>query len=211
MEMLDNVTPIGAIRPLGARSRDLVRFQPCLFSDRSPCEHLGLSPGNLEGWMPPARKSKVSPYFLAIEKLHALWLSFGEHPAVPVGSMGPGQFDGREKVGDNKIMRYMALIALSWVMCCAGQTRKPVCNASNHGQFWPVEANTSHDALRELYQRGELEMCSLVVWRHRWEHISVNVHDLAKGRHPLTSSQVEQAPKKADAAAGSLWRASQSR
>ena len=84
-------------------------------------------------------------------------------------------------------MKCLALIVLFGAMCFAGPTRKPVCNARSLGQFWPGKANFSRDAARRLYQSGELEMCSLAVWKYRWEHISVNVHDLAKGRHRLTS------------------------
>lgn len=84
-------------------------------------------------------------------------------------------------------MQRAALIALLGAMCFANDAPKPVCNARNQGRFWPEEANFSQAAARQLYQRGELEMCSLVVWKYRWEHISVNVRDLAKARHPLTS------------------------
>jgi hypothetical protein len=94
---------------------------------------------------------------------------------------------GYLRVGDNIAMRYVASIILFGAMCFAEQARKPVCNASNQGQFWPEEANTSRDAARQLYQRGELEMCSLAVWKYKWEHISVNVRDLAKARRPSTS------------------------
>jgi hypothetical protein len=84
-------------------------------------------------------------------------------------------------------MKYVVLLALFGAMGVAEQGRKPVCNARNRGRFWPEEANFSQDVARQLYQRGELEMCSLVVWKYKWEHISVNVRDLAKATHPLTS------------------------
>ena len=91
------------------------------------------------------------------------------------------------RVGDNMVMRYLATLILFGAICFAGVARKPVCNARNQGQFWPQEANFSHDAARQLYQRGELEMCSLVVWKYRWEHLSVNARDLARGKHASTS------------------------
>lgn len=84
-------------------------------------------------------------------------------------------------------MKYVTLMTLFGAMCFAEDARKPVCNAQSQGQFWPEEANFSKDTARQLYQRGELEMCTLAVWKYRWEHISVNVRDLAKGRHPLTA------------------------
>src|SRR5216684_2978390 len=52
---------------------------------------------------------------------------------------------GYLSVGDNIAMRYVASIILFGAMCFAEQTRKPVCNASNQGQFWPEEANSSQD------------------------------------------------------------------
>ena len=85
--------------------------------------------------------------------------------------------------GDNTVMN-AAFVALWAALCFGGQVDKPVCNAKNRGQFWPREANLSKDAARQLYQRGELEMCSLSVWKYKWEHLSVNVRDLAKGKHP---------------------------
>jgi|SRR5450631_3468820 hypothetical protein len=84
-------------------------------------------------------------------------------------------------------MRYVALLILFGVACSAGDARKPVCNARKQGQFWPEEANFDHDAARQLYQRGELEMCSLAVWKYKWEHMSVNVRDLTQRRRPLAS------------------------
>ena len=83
-------------------------------------------------------------------------------------------------------MKYVAFIALLGAMCFAGEARKPVCHAANRGQFWPEEANASRAAARQLYQSGQLEMCSLVVWKYKWERLSVNVRDLVK-KHPSTS------------------------
>jgi hypothetical protein len=84
-------------------------------------------------------------------------------------------------------MKYMALITLFGAMSFAGQEGKPPCNAKIQGQFWPEQANWDREAARQLYQTGELEMCSMAVWKYRWEHISVNIRDLAKGRHSATS------------------------
>jgi hypothetical protein len=72
-------------------------------------------------------------------------------------------------------------------MCFAVEARKPACNARNQGRFWPEETNSNKDAARQLYQSGELEMCSVTVWSYRWKHVSVNVRDLAKGKHSLAS------------------------
>ncbi|MBZ5724296.1 MAG: hypothetical protein LAP87_04805 [Acidobacteriia bacterium] len=77
-------------------------------------------------------------------------------------------------------MKYVALMALFAAICFGGEVQKPVCSARNQGQFWPAEANFSHQAARQLYQSGELEMCSLAVWKYRWELISVNARVLTR-------------------------------
>jgi hypothetical protein len=92
-------------------------------------------------------------------------------------------------------MKYVVVIALFGAMCLAEEARKPVCNARNLSQLWPEEANISKDTARQLYQSGELEMCTLVAWRYRWKHISVNVRDLGKGKHPLVSASKKTGPE----------------
>jgi hypothetical protein len=89
-------------------------------------------------------------------------------------------------------MRYVASLILFAATCCAGQDRKPVCRARIQGRLWPTEANFNQHAARQLYQRGELEMCSLVVWKYKWEHLSVNVRDLARGRPAAASHPAER-------------------
>jgi hypothetical protein len=77
----------------------------------------------------------------------------------------------------------------------AQEPQKPVCDAKSQGQFWPQEANSSQDAVRRFSQSGELEMCSAAGRKYAWKRLSVNVHDLAKGKHPAPPE-----PKKADGA-----------
>jgi hypothetical protein len=91
-------------------------------------------------------------------------------------------------------MKYVALLSLFGAMAFAGQDGKPACNAKIKGQFWPEQANRDREAARQLYQTGELEMCSMVVWKYRWEHISVNIRDLGKGRHTLASESKAASP-----------------
>jgi hypothetical protein len=81
-------------------------------------------------------------------------------------------------------MKHAVLIALCAAMCVAKEPRRPACNARNQGQFWPAEANSSQSAARQLARSGELEMCSLVVWKYRWEHMTVNARELAKPTDP---------------------------
>jgi len=89
-------------------------------------------------------------------------------------------------------MKFVAIMALFASACLAEDAPKPVCNAKNHGSFWPAEANSSQEAARRLSQSGELELCSIGTFKYKWVHISVNVRDLAKGRDGLRSE-----PKKA--------------
>ena len=91
---------------------------------------------------------------------------------------------GSKRVGDNRFMKYVTLAALFGAICFAGETPRPACNARSQGQFWPAEANSSPEAARRLSQSGELAMCSLVVWKYKWQHLSVNVRDLAKAGRP---------------------------
>lgn len=86
----------------------------------------------------------------------------------------------RAGLGNNTLMRTVALLVVLGAVCFAGEVGKPACNAENHGRLWPEAANASPDAARLLSRSGELEMCSLVVWKYRWERLSVNVRDLEK-------------------------------
>jgi hypothetical protein len=84
-------------------------------------------------------------------------------------------------------VKNVAFLVLCGPICFAQEPRKPVCNASVQGQFWPQEANLSQDAAQRLYQLGELERCSLAAKKYRWERLSVNVRDLAKSKRPAAS------------------------
>ena len=87
-------------------------------------------------------------------------------------------------------MKYIALFSLFGAMSLPHRADKPACNARIQGQFWPNEANSNRFAVHQLYQSGELEMCSIEVWKYRWEHISVNIRDLEKPRRSVTSGSV---------------------
>ena len=55
-------------------------------------------------------------------------------------------------------MKHAVPIGLFAAVCVLGQAGKPVCNSQNQGRFWPEEANVNRDAMRELYQQGDLEI-----------------------------------------------------
>ncbi|HEY4364413.1 MAG TPA: hypothetical protein VGN17_25840 [Bryobacteraceae bacterium] len=84
-------------------------------------------------------------------------------------------------------MKFAVLAALLAALCFAEEPQKPACDASHRGQLWPQEANLDSQAARESFQTGELEICAANNRKFRWEHLSVNVHDLAKPKHPPAS------------------------
>ena len=77
-------------------------------------------------------------------------------------------------------MRYAAAIFLLSAISTLAQEQKPACTASNHGRFWPEEANAGAGAARQFSQRGELEMCALVMWKYQWRKLTVNVRNLPR-------------------------------
>jgi|HubBroStandDraft_5_1064220.scaffolds.fasta_scaffold170522_1 hypothetical protein len=89
-----------------------------------------------------------------------------------------------------RFMKYVALVVLAGAVCFAEQPQervlspKPVCNAANKGNLWPDAANSSPDAGLALFERGELERCTLVHvtfgMKYKWERLSVNARELAK-------------------------------
>lgn len=92
-----------------------------------------------------------------------------------------------------KFLIIFVLLAVgSGTVCFCGAAPVPrmKCNARNDGKFWPEEANYNSVVARQLFQQGDLEMCTLVVWKYRWEHLSVNARRLASNRmHQSRSAQ----------------------
>ncbi len=87
-------------------------------------------------------------------------------------------------------MKYVALVVLAGAFCFAEQPQeplsisKPVCNAANKGNLWPEEANSNREAGLALFERGELERCTLVHatfgMKYKWQRLSINARELAK-------------------------------
>src|SRR5262245_7739908 len=90
-------------------------------------------------------------------------------------------------------MRCVAVIFLLSAICAAEQAQKPACNKANQGKLWPAEANVNTELARQSYQEGALEMCTLSVWKYRWERLSVNVHNLSKTK-PRTGAAMSAPP-----------------
>jgi hypothetical protein len=65
-------------------------------------------------------------------------------------------------------------------LCLAAQNGKPRCSAKLHGRFWPEQANSDAKLAVALARSGELEICSVRVWKYRWESLTVHISQLAK-------------------------------
>lgn len=116
----------------------------------------------------------------------------GKYRYLTMTPMDLAVLTSNQETRDTYCMSYMALTVLFGVLCSAAeQTPKPPCNVKSQGQLWPSEANSDHNAARTLFQSGELEMCSLAVWKYKWEHLSVNAHDFAKPKHPQPAKPVK--------------------
>jgi hypothetical protein len=77
-------------------------------------------------------------------------------------------------------MRYLSGVVLLVLMGFADEPQQPVCSKENQARFWPEEANSNHELQRQLYQRGELQICALVGRKYKWQYVSVNIHNLTK-------------------------------
>ncbi|MCW5976660.1 MAG: hypothetical protein KIT09_01215 [Bryobacteraceae bacterium] len=62
----------------------------------------------------------------------------------------------------------------------AQETPKPKCTERIQGRFWPEAANDDPRLAQTLAQTGELEICSAVRWRYRWQSLTVHIEDLQK-------------------------------
>ena len=91
-------------------------------------------------------------------------------------------------------MKKLVVALLFGAVCFAQDAQKPACNAHTQGRFWPEEANDNREVRRNLFQSGELEMCSLTVWRYKWQRVSVN----AQAKRP--ASATAKTPPKPDTA-----------
>jgi hypothetical protein len=47
--------------------------------------------------------------------------------------------------------------------------------------------------MRRFTQSGEIEMCVRGAWKYQWQRLSVNVHDLAAGKHPAPKASESKA------------------
>ena len=65
------------------------------------------------------------------------------------------------------------LLVPAMTLCCLSHAaEKPPCNARNKGEVWPPPGARSAGR--------PLEMCTLNVWKYRWELVTVPVSQLAK-------------------------------
>ncbi len=68
-------------------------------------------------------------------------------------------------------LKWMAIPVLA-VCAQAEVVSKPPCNRQNRGRLWPEQKSAR--ACRAI------EICTLHVWKYRWEPLTVHVSQLAK-------------------------------
>ena len=72
-------------------------------------------------------------------------------------------------------MRSVTLL-LYGLICFAGETEKPPCNARNIGELWPEQVYS--DARRNRCE--QVFICSPAEWKYRWKPLTVHVSQLGK-------------------------------
>jgi hypothetical protein len=81
------------------------------------------------------------------------------------------------------------LISFVAVGCAwAGEPEKPRCNAQHRGELWPATATPGSDQ--------SLQMCTLDVWKYRWEPVTVSVSQLSKERKREKASKANEASRR---------------
>ena len=67
-------------------------------------------------------------------------------------------------------------------VCSGEQVERPACNAQNLGRLWPDQTNWDREAVWRAGRCGELLICTRGILKHNWQALTVNVHQLGKGR-----------------------------
>ena len=91
---------------------------------------------------------------------------------------------------ENEVVKRTILCVLMAASCLAKDpkaTRRPVCKAPIHGQFWPDAANTDGHAARQLAKCGALEICTHSGWKYKWQSVAVTVRQLGKAPQEPTA------------------------
>lgn len=97
--------------------------------------------------------------------------------------------------GINRIARLAGLTVLLSGLGWAGPDAKPRCTAKLRGRFWPEAANSDRNLVSTLARSGQLEMCVVRVWRHRWEALTVHVGQLAEERDRKAAGDRRKTPR----------------
>ena len=78
-------------------------------------------------------------------------------------------------------VRWLLIPLAALAYCFAQQPEKPPCNAQNRGKLWPEgNARTACTGI---------EMCTMNVWKYRWEPVTLSVSRLAKDPKLRTSCE----------------------
>ena len=94
----------------------------------------------------------------------------------------------------HRIASLMALAILLLGLCLAQEDGKPRCTAKLRGRFWPEAANSDRNLVSNLALSGQLEMCVVRVWKHRWDPLTVNTAQLAKEREQKAAKDGPKVP-----------------
>jgi hypothetical protein len=70
-------------------------------------------------------------------------------------------------------LKWLLIPVVMWVCAWGRDAEKPRCDAQHRGELWPADVR---------HGEGAQQMCTLDVWRYRWEPVTVSVSQLGKER-----------------------------
>jgi len=89
-----------------------------------------------------------------------------------------GQYQSESRWPKNMEVPFAAILLIfilpSMTPAESDSRKKPGCDASTRGLYWPEEANHDSRALQEYARQGVLERCVSGPWRHRWQNMTVS-------------------------------------
>ncbi len=91
------------------------------------------------------------------------------------------------RLQNGSVMRWIFLFA-ACSLCFAEDAGRPQCNSRRSGELWPRIANFDPALRSKLNHCGQLQMCSLQIWRYKWKPVSVHVSQLGKAPQPVSAA-----------------------
>jgi hypothetical protein len=86
-------------------------------------------------------------------------------------------------------LRWLLIPTIGLACCFAEQVKKPACDKQHQGMAWPEQDARSACT--------EIEVCTVGVWKYRWQPVTVHVSQLAKDpklRGTCKSTEVRGSP-----------------